>query len=470
MSTITQDVAVELAERQLEAASVQRDDARANYDAVQARVAELADDAAHETVETLARELEEAGQAFEDAHAEAERCKGNLEAAKRRARIEADTPKGNAVARGQLRAELTYRPDMRGAPFFRDCFLAQYQMDSEARERLGRNSREQYDIAVDRGLQYRDVGTGAFTGIVVPQYLVDQFVENRKAGAPLLEYVRKLELPDVGMTVNIGRLTTGSGVAAQATENTAVQETDVDDTLLTVDVRTYSGQQDMSRQSLERDGGGITDMVVYEDLTRAYFTTLDSAAINAAGTSGTHLGIRSTVGIVAVTYTDATPTVGEAYAKLADAIQQINAGIFARAELIVMHPRRWGWLTAALDSQNRPLVVPRAYGPFNAAGINLGNNYGVPVGDVHGLPVITDANIPTNLGAGTNEDVILILATSELFLWQEADGLPRRFRFEQVAPPQSIRLAVWAYTAFTAGRFPTGSATIGGTGLVAPTF
>jgi hypothetical protein len=38
------------------------------------------------------------------------------------------------------------------------------------------------------------------------------------------------------MTVNISRLTTGTAVASQATENAAVQDTDADETLLSVPV------------------------------------------------------------------------------------------------------------------------------------------------------------------------------------------------------------------------------------------
>ena len=53
----------------------------------------------------------------------------------------------------------------------------------------------------------------------------------------------------------------------------AVQETDADDTLLTINVRTISGQQDLSRQVLDRTTGG--DSVIIEDLIGAYHEELD---------------------------------------------------------------------------------------------------------------------------------------------------------------------------------------------------
>ncbi|MCS7008167.1 MAG: phage major capsid protein, partial [Gaiellaceae bacterium] len=287
--------------------------------------------------------------------------------------------------------------------------------------------------------------------------------------APLLAAVRKLPLPPSGMTITISRITTGAEVEAQASENAAVQETDIDDTALNVNVRTYAGQQDVSRQALERSE--MVDAVVFQDLVADYWTKLDSAIINGAGTSGTHLGIRSTSGIISVTYTDGTPTVGELYPKLADAIQQIASQRYAPATTIVMHPRRWGWITASLDSQNRPLAVPQPAGPFNALAVGDAPEYGAVVGSIHGLPVITDANIPTNLGAGSNEDVILVLRVPDLLFWQEGDGAPRQLRFEEtLAGNLTVKLVVAGYSAFTAGRYPKASAVIGGTGLVAPTF
>jgi HK97 family phage major capsid protein len=461
---------------------------RAAYDAATAELRERKEalDAAHKRVldpddpaELAEREADfnKAAEAFDEQAAEVERTRVNLEAAEKREKIVADNPVTDkagqpATARGSLKRELTYRPDTPERSFFRDAYAAQFQMDGQARDRLDSHTREMHDEYRDRGIvmhepERRDVGTGAFTGLVTPVYLEDQFVNFRRAGFPLYDWMRKLPLPGTGMTVNIGRLTTGTAAAAQASENAAVQETDADDTLLAINVRTYAGQQDVARQALER--GLYVDQVIYEDLTRAYFTKLGDACYNADGTSGTHLGIRSTSGIVAVTYTDASPTVPELWPKLQDAIQQVNAGIFAPANVIVMHPRRWGWLNASLDGSSRPYLVPNTAVAANPFAVGGAAGYGVPVGSLSGLPVLTDGNIATTLGGGT-EDNILVIGTSELFFWQEGDGSPRRFQFEQSAAPQSIRLAVWGYSAFTAGRYPLASANVSGSGLAAPSF
>ena len=436
-------------------------------DAAHLRVMEAPAD---DNVEELRPAYATEEQAYTEARAEVDRCAKNLKDAEERQRV-ADENKPNegapANARGG-RTESIYRQDTPERSFFADCFRSQFNMDVIARERLEAHGREM----LDKGLataprEQRDVGTGAFAGLTVPQYLIDLYAPLARGGAPLLGAVRKVPLPASGMTVNVSRITTGTAAAAQASENTGVQETDMDDTLLTINVRTYAGQQDVSRQALERSE--MVDAIVFQDLVADYFTKLDDAIANADGTSGTHLGIRSTSGIVAVTYTDASPTVGELYPKLADAIQQIASNRFAPATTIVMHPRRWGWITAALDANGRPLAVPNPQGPFNALAVGDAPDYGAVVGSMQGLPVITDANLPTLAGAGT-EDVILVLRVPDLLFWQEGDGFPRQFRFEQAAAPQSVRLAVWGYSAFTAGRYPKSSGTIGGTGLIAPTF
>jgi len=462
---------IEQLKRALEAAKKELHERSSALDDAHKRVMEAGED---DDVEALRTAYEERGKEYDEAKAELQRCKKNLADAEQRQRDLDDNPiaaaGAPATARGSLKAESMYRADKPERSFFRDAYAFQFNMDTHARERLEHHGREMLDAMGDLAIarEQRDVGTGAFAGLTIPQYLVDLYAPLARAGAPLLAGMRKLPLPESGMTVNISRITTGAAAAAQASENSGVQETDIDDTLLTINVRTYAGQQDVSRQALERSE--MVDAVVFQDLVADYFTKLDASVINDDGTNGTHLGIRNTGSIIAVTYTDASPTVPALYPKFADAIQQIASQRFAPATTIVMHPRRWGWGTAALDSSNRPLFVPQAQGPFNALAVGDAPEYGAVVGSLQGLPVITDANILTNVGGGTNQDTILVLRMPDLMFWQEGDGAPRQFRFEQANAPQSIRLAVWGYSAFTAGRYPAASGTVSGTGLAAPTF
>lgn len=349
-----------------------------------------------------------------------------------------------------------YTPESarQGRSFLAD--LANRMNDPAAGERIARHQRE-------TELEMRDVGTGAFAGLVVPQYLTDMVAPVRRAGRPLLDICNTHPLPAAGMTVNISRITTGTGVAAQASENSAVTETNIDDTLLTVNVRTYSGMQDVSRQALDR-GTGVEGIVI-ADLIREHDTKIDAAAINGAGTSGTHLGILATSSIVAVTYTDASPTVAEAYPKLFDLIQQIQSGVFLGVSHFVMHPRRWWWMLNAVGT-SFPFIQQND-NQRGGAGAGTGTYENGAAGVLAGVPVILDANILTTSGAGT-EDTIIAVTASELHFWEDPI---MQIRAEQTLADQlTTRFVLFSYSAFAAGRYPGAHGTITGTGLAAPTF
>lgn len=358
----------------------------------------------------------------------------------------------------------TYNPGAEHS-FFADAYRSRFIGDDRAAQRLQRHGVE---VARNEGIDVsRDVGTSAFGALVVPQYLTELYAPVARAGRPVANTCMSLPLPDEGLTLNIPRGTTGTAAAAQASENSAVQETNFDETTLAVDVRTYAGQQDVSRQSLER-GRGI-DQIIYADLAADYATKVDAAIIAGAGTSGTHLGITQVSGINAVTYTDASPTVAEFWPKLSDAIQQVASGRYMPPSVIYMHPRRWGWLNSGLTS-SLP-VVAQSGAPVNSVAVQQAVAYGQVVGQIQGLPVVTDANIPTNLGSGVDEDMVIVARAEDLLLWEQGDGSPRELRFEETtAGSLTTKLVVYGYSAFTAGRYPEAVATVGGTGLVAPTF
>jgi hypothetical protein len=136
-----------------------------------------------------------------------------------------------------------------------------------------------------------------------------------------------------------------------------------------------------------------------------------------------------------------------------------------------MAPRRWAWIAAATDNQFRPLVNPEASG-VNVYGTNgavVSEGY---VGKIMGVPVYTDASIPTNLGAGTNQDAIIVLRASDVMLWEGVAGgtEPRIEAFEQpFAGSLGVLFRVYSFAAM-ALRFPASVGVITGTGLVAPSF
>jgi len=359
------------------------------------------------------------------------------------------------------REERTYRPD-NGTSFVRDAFNAQIRGDFAASDRLARHMAEEVK-------ERRDVDTGNFEGLVIPQYLVDLAAPLARAGRPTADFAtNQMPLPPAGMTLNISRMTTGTSTAIQETQNTAVSETDADDTLLTVNVRTIAGQQDLSRQAIER-GTGI-DQFVVADLVRSYHTTLDAQVLNGTGNNGQFKGIRNAGGN-AVSFTSTAPTVALLYPKLADALQQVQSNVFTTPTHWIMHPRRLAFLLAGVDSSNRPLVVPAAGGPMNAVATGAGvAGYANSGYQLLGLPIITDANVGTTYGAGTNQDEIYLVDAREMHLW-EPPGSPFSLRFDATAPGNlTIKTVIYGYSAFTAERYAKAASIISGTGLTAPTF
>jgi HK97 family phage major capsid protein len=355
----------------------------------------------------------------------------------------------------------TYSPEGE-ASFVKDAFNAKFGNDYAAQERLARHTKEE---EVER----RSVGTGNFAGLVIPQYLVDLAAPLARAGRPTADFAtNKMVLPPAGMTLNISRMTTGTSTAIQANENDNVSNTNADDTLLTVNVRTIAGQQDISKQAIER-GTGI-DSFIIADLIRGWHTTLDNQILNGDGTSGSILGLSNTVGVNAITYNDAAPSVADLYPKLADAYQQIQTDAFMNPTHWVMHPRRLAFLLASVDLNGRPLVVPTVGGPFNAVATGAGQAYYGNSGySLMGLPIIADANVTTTAGGGT-EDEIYCVTAPEFHLWEQA-GSPFALNFDATgAGSLTIKSVVYGYAAATAGRYPGAFSKISGTGLVAPTF
>jgi HK97 family phage major capsid protein len=365
----------------------------------------------------------------------------------------------------------TAQKDAQGqASFFSDSFRAREMGDTNARERLERHARE---VAVEgENVSQRATTTTSFAGLVVPQYLVDQAGLVARAGRPFANTCTRLPLPEQGMVFYIPMGTTGAETAVQATQNTSVQNTDQVWADVQVNVQTIAGQQDVSRQSLERGTPGI-DALIYMDLAASYAVQLDTRCITATGT-GTK-GIQNAGGTQATAF-GAAATVGTLYTKIAGGVNSILTLRYLPPTHILMHPRRWAWILGTVDSSLRPLVVPVAQGPNNEVASQNGSpDYGQVVGFLQGLPVVTDANVPTAVGSGP-EDLVFVYRNQDTLLWEEGDGLPRQLRFEETLGNQlTVKLVVYGYAAFTAERYTKGVSIIGGNatvgnGLVAPTF
>lgn len=388
--------------------------------------------------------------------AEEEKRAGNAAGAVRRA----------ALIESQIRVTSEARTYEKGngRSYLQDLARSQVLQDGEARGRLDRHSMEVQTDPEYRALTRVD-GAGGF--FVPPLWLMNDYIALARAGRPTANLVTNMQLPAGTDSLNIPKISTGVTTALQTADNQTVSETDLADTSVSAGVKTIAGQQNIAIQALEQSPLNF-DEIIFADLIAAQATNVDTQVLSGANANGEVKGLLSASGLNAVTYTDTTPTVGELYSKIADAVQQIHTGRFLAPTVIVMHPRRWAWMLAALDSSNRPLIVPSAQGPTNAIGEFGGVVSQQVVGSIQGLPVVTDPSVPTLLGAGTNEDRIIVMRASDLYLWES--GIKTRVLPDVGSGTLTVRLQVYSYLAFTAERYSKAISVISGTGLSAPTF
>lgn len=359
-----------------------------------------------------------------------------------------------------------------GLSYFRDL-LTSRAGDSGAAERLERHAREVRDVAAQSDApELRAIGTGTGSGadFAPPLYLLNDYVAALRPGRPTADALTNEVLPDGAPQVNIPKIATGTATAIQSTQNTAINVQDVTTSTVAAPVYTIAGGQLVAQQLLDQSSfSGNVDEVILKDLTADYAQKLGAFVLNGSGTNQPY-GLFNVSGITAVSYADATPGfvgAGKLYSKIAQAVQTVQTSRFAGPTAIVMHPRRWAWISVQTDTQNRPVVVPNDQGPNNATGVYANGNAQGVVGRMFGLPVILDANILTNLGAGTNQDQILVGKLDDSWLFEShirAEAFTQTY-----AQNLSVFIRLFNYVAL-AHRTPQSLVAVGGTGLVAPTF
>lgn len=371
------------------------------------------------------------------------------------------------VARCRVYESSTYQRGDHRHSYVQDLVRVQMNMDDtgSARERLLRHAQ---DVAtLPEYSEHRDLsrvdGSGGYA--VPPAWLMDSYVELARPGRAFANLVQNLPLPAGTDSVNIPKLLTGTATGPQVADNTAVTQVDLTDTFINAPVRTIAGQQGLAIQLIEQSPIAF-DEVVFRDLMSDHASQVDRQVLNGSGANGQILGVHQTVGIQTVTVS--TVSIQGVYSAIANAIQRIHTQRYLPPEVIVMHPRRWGWFLSLLDGQQRPLFLPAASGPMNVAGVLSAVASQQVVGQMHGLPVVTDPNIGTTFGAGTNgtEDVIYVMRASDIVLWEGA--VRTRVLQDTKAQNLTVLLQVFSYLAFSAARYPASIVEIAG--LTGPVF
>lgn len=355
-----------------------------------------------------------------------------------------------------------YRNAPDSPSYFRDLHQAKQRGDRDAMDRLNRNNKM---VAEKRALS---TANGAGGEWVPPLWIEEQWIKVVRPGRVTANVSTHNPLPGGTDVINLPKMLTGTAVAVQATQGTGIQQTDATTGSISSPIITIAGGQTVAMQLVEQSPLNVDDLIL-GDLAADYATKANLQVLSGTGSSGQATGLLTLAGTNSVAWTQSTPAVGGdggLYAMLGQAVSAIHTNRLAPPDCIIMHPRRWAWVESRSDSSNRPLVVPGAQNPMNSSGTMGPLAAEGRVGTMMGLPVYVDASIPVNVGVGTNQDVVIVTRSSDLYLWESS---LRAEAFEQTyASTLQLLCRVYAYLSYQPGRYPKSTAIISGTGLVTP--
>ena len=349
--------------------------------------------------------------------------------------------------------------------FFRDLREARLG-NRDAADRLSRNQ----EI---RAQENRAISTTAGAGgqFAPPLWQVEEFVALARPGRVTADLLNKQPLPLGVSSINLPKVSAGSTVGVQQTQNTAVSNTDLQTTSVSSGITTIAGQQVVSLQLMQQSGIPF-DRVILSDLAFDYAKQIDLQSIAGTGANGQLRGLEHGASVGTTAYTTAAPkfvsttNADSFYSALIRSVNAVATGRFLPAEAIVMTPTRWAWCQEALDTATRPLILTGG-ASFNAPGISTHATAEGAAGSLLNLPVYVDQNVTSNLGTGTNQDEVFVLRGSDVFLYESE--LQMESFDSTFADQASLLVRVLGYAAMIPDRYASSVNIVGGTGLVAPT-
>src|ERR1035437_2716489 len=252
--------------------------------------------------------------------------------------------------------------------FFRDMYSAR-KGDYDAAERLSRNQ-------AARTWESRALNTGATAGgsFAPPDWILEDWVALARPGRVVADLLNKQPLPQGVSSLNLPKVSGGTAVGIQQTNNTAVTMTDMQTTSVSSGISTLAGQQVVSLQLISQAGVPI-DKIILGDLAFDYAKQLDLQVVTGTGANGQLRGLENGASVGTTAFTTASPafvsttSANSFYNALIRAVNSIAVNRYLPAEQILMTPTRWNWCQEALDTATRPMLLASG-ASFNAPGIS----------------------------------------------------------------------------------------------------
>ena len=260
---------------------------------------------------------------------------------------------------------------------------------------------------------------------VIPIPLLREIVALVDANRPFVDSINRQALPVAGMSFRVPRVVTSASVAEQANEFDGLSSTvtDIDD--FTVDVKTFGGTNDISRQLIDRSDPSYFEELLRQ-LAQSYAHATDKFAYDT---------------VKGANVSDGPSLYGSVTQGIADSYGVMR---FAPDTIVVAPGGTSGtaWLDflSAEDGNDRPLFAANV--PQNAGGLIAA---GSTQGTIAGLRMVVDPHIGAN-EAGR-------VYPSAFATFYEAAGAPVRVEVQQ-PDTFSVRVSLGGYVAALA-KFPT---------------
>jgi HK97 family phage major capsid protein len=230
--------------------------------------------------------------------------------------------------------------------------------DREAADRLAAHRDATADIL-------RASAVSDFGGLVVPRYAVDKY--------QALAVTRRTFLNTLVGTASYGTLTsasviipketTGPGMGAQSSENTAFSTANWATSGLTINANTVGGYADVSVQAIQL--GQVRQERLFMEMMERYYQEQDRQALWGSGSSGECEGVFLADGTQTVNGGYTVNAFGEIYGAVQEAASKIEINDEREALYVLMSPGRWRSLMSATDASGRPIHGEPTSAPQN---------------------------------------------------------------------------------------------------------
>ena len=311
-------------------------------------------------------------------------------------------------------------------------FTAAKYVENTIRAAMGDDQARQYVLAADN--------TTDNAGLVPTRQMAEVVNGLSTLIRPSIDAISRGTLPDAGMTFEIPKITVAPTVAVTAEDGTP-SETDQNSAFISVDVKTFSGQQTFSTQILDRSSPAFFDELVRNMAAakaKAENAYVSAALVSAATADGT----------TTTTYPTAAELLG-VVARGAASVYGATAGLpNGFAKNIIMGTGQWSNVMQLNDS-GRPIYM--AQQPQNAGGVARPDSLR---GSVAGLDLYVDPSL-----AATDADGTILIVNPDAYTWYE--GPTFRLRADVIASGQ-ITVGYYGYgalaTKIAAGAFKNNKA------------